>query len=274
MKLGLINSVWEQAGHDTASGIRRTGEIGFDSIDIYADPLDTDEAERALVEAECRAAGLPVASLPCVALGLIDFNRSVREFHLDRAERSVDLAGRLGAGNVLLVLGEYLWLDGVLPAGAQWRWAVECVRALGEHAATRGVEIALELEPFPLSVINDVAGLVRFLDEVGHPSVKANLDISHLALVHQPPELLAPLRGRVAHVHISDCDGLKHGDLPPGRGVVDFGPYLGAIRELEMGDATVAIELEYAPDPDRIDEWVVEAYEATAKLMREAGLRA
>ncbi len=273
MKLGLINSAWEQAGLDTAYGIRRTGEIGFDSIDIYADPLDTDEAERSLIEAECRRAGLPVASLPCVALGLIDFNRSVREFHLDRVERSIDLAGRLGAGNVLLVLGEYLWLNGVLPAGAQWGWAVEGVRGLGEHAASRGVEIALELEPFPLSVINDVASMVRFLDEVGHPSVKANLDISHLVLVKQPPELLEVLRGRVAHVHISDCDGVKHGDLPPGRGVVDFGPYLRALKGLGMDDATVAIELEYAPDPARIDEWIVEAYEATARLMREAGLR-
>ena len=42
MKLGLINSAWAQAGRDTAFGIRQTKAIGFDTIDIFADPLDID----------------------------------------------------------------------------------------------------------------------------------------------------------------------------------------------------------------------------------------
>ena len=43
MKLGLINSAWVQAGRGTAFGIQKTKEIGFDAIDIFADPLDIDE---------------------------------------------------------------------------------------------------------------------------------------------------------------------------------------------------------------------------------------
>ena len=46
MKLGLINSAWVQAGRGTAFGIRKTKEIGFDSIDIFADPLDMDVNEK------------------------------------------------------------------------------------------------------------------------------------------------------------------------------------------------------------------------------------
>ena len=116
--------------------------------------------------------------------------------------------------------------------------------------------------------------MARFLDDVGHPSVMANLDISHLVLANQPAELVERLRGRVAHVHISDCDGKVHGDLPPGRGVVDFAPYLEAIRGLDLDGRTISIELEYSPEPDRIVEWVREAYAATADLMKTAGLRA
>jgi sugar phosphate isomerase/epimerase len=74
-------------------------------------------------------------------------------------------------------------------------------------------------------------------------------------------------------VHISDCDGKVHGDLPPGRGVVDFPPYLNAIKQLGIDDATVSIELEYSPEPEKIVEWVREAYDSTAALMRQAGLR-
>ena len=75
----------------------------------------------------------------------------------------------------------------------------------------------------------------------------------------------------MAHVHISDCDGKVHGDLPPGRGVVDFPPYLEAIKGLGIDDATVSIELEYSPEPDRIVDWVREAYDATAALMARRG---
>jgi len=273
MKLGLINSAWAQAGRDTAFGIRTTKEIGFDAIDIFADPLDTPEADRIAIRAECDRAGLPIVSVACVALGLIDFNPSVRRFHAGRVQAYLDMARGLGAKNVLLVLGEYVWQKEVIPPAEQWAAGVGEVRALGEYAAGLGLEIALELEPFRLSLLNDVASMARFLDDVGHPAVKANLDISHLVLAGQPAELVGRLKGKVAHVHISDCDGKVHGDLPPGRGVVDFAPYLDAIRGLGLDGGTISIELEYSPEPDRIVEWVREAYTSTAALMKAAGLR-
>ena len=49
MQLGLINSAWAQAGKATSYGIQKTKEIGFDCIDIFADPLDTDAKERRLI---------------------------------------------------------------------------------------------------------------------------------------------------------------------------------------------------------------------------------
>jgi sugar phosphate isomerase/epimerase len=274
MKLGLINSAWAQAGRDTAFGIRMTKEIGFDSIDIFADPLDTDVKERKLIKDECDAVGLPIVSVACVAVGLVDFNPSVQRFHIDRVRAYLDMAYGFEARNVLLVLGEYIWQKEVIPPAEQWATGVENVRTLGRYAEDLGLEIALELEPFDLSLLNDVDSMARFLDEVDHPAVRANVDISHLELAHQPPEALARLKGKVAHVHISDCDGRVHGDLPPGRGVVDFPGYLAAIKDLGIDDATVSIELEYSPEPEKIVDWVREAYEATAALMRAAGLRA
>ncbi len=273
MKLGLINSAWAQAGRETAFGIRRTKEIGFDSIDIFADPLDAGIRERKLIKDECDRVGLPIVSVACVALGLVDFNPSVRRFHVERVRAYLDMTYAFEAKNVLLVLGEYIWQREVIPPVEQWDAGVACVRELGEYAAGLGLEIALELEPFHLSILNDVDSMARFLNDVGHPAIKANLDISHLVLAHQSASLVEQLRGRVAHVHISDCDGKVHGDLPPGRGVVDFPPYLEAIKKLGVDDLTISIELEYSPEPDRIVDWVREAYTSTAALMRQAGLR-
>ena len=63
MQLGLINSAWAQAGRDTAFGIRMTKEIGFDSIDIFADPLDIDVRERKLIKREADKAATSKAGL-------------------------------------------------------------------------------------------------------------------------------------------------------------------------------------------------------------------
>src|SRR6516225_8069011 len=272
MKLGLINSAWAQAGKGTAFGIQKTKEIGFDTIDIFTDPLDIDIKERRLIKRECDKAGLPIVSIACVAVGLIDFNPSVQRFHMQRCQAFLDLCYEYEAKNLLLVIGEYIWEKQVIPPAEQWQTAARNVRELGRHAADLGLKIALELEPFKLSLVNNVDTMTRFLDEVNHPAVAANIDISHLCLSHTAPDELRRLKGRAIHVHLSDCDGKVHGDLPPGRGVVKFGPYLQAIKELKMG-GVISIELEYSPDPAKIVEWVEEAYEGTAKLMEMAQLR-
>jgi D-psicose/D-tagatose/L-ribulose 3-epimerase len=272
MKLGLINSAWAQSGRDTAFGIRMTKEIGFDTIDIFADPLDLDVRERRLIQHECEKVGLPIVSIACVAVGLIDFNPSVQRFHLDRCRRYLDLAYEYEAKNVLLVLGEYIWERQVIAPVEQWQTGVKNVRELGKYAADLGLEIALELEPFKLSIVNNVESMTRFLKDVNHPAVKANIDVSHLQLSGTKAEELRRLKGLATHVHLSDCDGKVHGDLPPGRGVVDFVPYLREIKALGI-DGAVSIELEYSPQPDKIVDWVREAYQATDRLMQQVGLR-
>jgi D-psicose/D-tagatose/L-ribulose 3-epimerase len=272
MKLGLINSTWAQSGKDTAFGIRMTKEIGFDTIDIFADPLEIDVKERHRIKNECDRVGLPIVSIACVAVGLTDFNSSVQRFHRERCRAYLDLAYDYEAKNVLLVIGEYIWEQQVIPPAEQWETGVRNVRELGKYAADLGLQVALELEPFKLSLVNNVDTMVRFVEEVGLPSVRANIDISHLQLSGTKPEELRRLKGKAIHVHLSDCDGKVHGDLPPGRGVVHFQPYLREIKALEI-DGAISVELEYSPQPEKIVEWVREAYQATDKLLQETGLR-
>jgi len=53
---------------------------------------------------------------------------------------------------------------------------------------------------------------------------------------------------------------------------VDFQGYLGELKKLNV-DGVVSIELEYSPEPEKIVEWVTEAYASTDRLMRQHGLR-
>lgn len=272
MKLGIIDSAFQQAGVDTKTGLEHIARIGFDTVDIFTEALTVSEDEIKLIENTCASHNLPITSLPVVSAGLIDFNDPVRAFHLERCKKFIDLCERLQADNLLLVLGEYIWQREVIPPEVQWEWAVENTKLLVDYAAEKGIEIALELEPFRLSLLNNLKEMSRFLDDCNHPAVKANIDISHLVLADVSPTELSCLQGRAAHVHISDCDGKVHGDLPPGRGVVKFMPYLQAIKELGI-DGTIALELEYSPDPTKIVEWVEEAYQETDRMMQELNLR-
>ena len=273
MKLGMINSAWEQHGIGLVDGLRKTKELGFDCVDIFEDPMEPNATGRiADIKQTCDELDLPIISVVGVSVGLVDFNPSVQRFHVERCKHYLDMGATFGAKNYLLVIGEYIWQKEVIPPEEQWNFAVENCRLLGDYAGERDLEIVIELEPFHMSLVNTIGEMDRFLTDVDNPAVKANIDISHMVLSDSPPESLASLKGRAGHVHISDCDGKVHGDLPPGRGVVKFSPYLQAIKDLGF-DGSISLELEYSPDPSKIVEWVEEAYESTAAMMDQVGLR-
>lgn len=272
LELGMISSTWVGTKVGLEEGIRKTKEIGFDSYDIFEDPLDIDDATRQKIKDTCEEAGLPIRSVVCVAFGLVDFNPSVERFTMDRVKAYIDQGEFFGARNVLLVIGEYFWDGEVFPNEAIWDMAVERVRTLGEYARSKGLEVVIELEPFSQALVKDVDELARFIREVDHPAVKANADISHLHLSDASLEDVKKLEGMIGHIHLSDCDGEVHGDLPPGRGVTPIKEYLEAIADTGYS-GTVSLELEYSPDPDRIVEWVEEAYTETAKIMADLGVR-
>jgi sugar phosphate isomerase/epimerase len=250
-----------------------TRKIGFDTVDLHTDPYDIDVRERRLIRETAAALQLPIKSVCCVATGLADFNPSIQRFHLARTKAYLDLCHELRCDNLLLVVGEYLWSGQVIPPGNQWATCVRNVRECGRYARSLGLRIVIELEPFEMSLINTVDTMQRFLDDVDQPGVvEANCDISHLYLMGIKPREIRRLAGRIGHVHLSDCDGKVHGDLPPGRGVVPIEKYLREIRQTGF-DGVVSVELEYAPDPRRIVAWVTEAYEQTARIMERLGCR-
>jgi sugar phosphate isomerase/epimerase len=272
LELGMISSTWFDTKIGLEEGIRTAKEIGFDTYDIFEDPLDIDDDTRRMIKETAEEVGLPIRSVVCVAFGIVDFNPSVRRFTLDRIKAYVDQGAFLGARNVLLVVGEYYWDGEVFPNAAIWDLAKEMVKEVGEYAQSKGVEIVLELEPFDQALLKDIDELVRFVREIDHPAVRANADISHLHLSNASFEDVAKLKGMIGHIHLSDCDGKVHGDLPAGRGVTPIKEYLQAIVDTGY-DGTVSIELEYSPDPDKIVDWTREAYDGTARIMDELGVR-
>lgn len=274
IELGLISSAWNDTAVGTEEGIRLTKEIGFDTYDIFDDPLDIDDAQRKLIKDTCEEVGLPIRSAPCVAFSLVDFNPSVQRFTRDRIRAYIDQGKYFGARNICVVMGEYYWDGEVFPKEAIWDICKENMTALADDADKAGLDLVIELEPFSEALVGTVGELARFIREVDHPRVKANADISHLHLSGASFDDVKVLTGMVGHFHVSDCDGKVHGDLPPGRGVTPIKEYVQAVLDTGVESSTMSIELEYSPDPDKIVDWVTEAYTSTAKILDELGVRA
>jgi sugar phosphate isomerase/epimerase len=216
--------------------------------------------------------GLPVISLVCTCLGLNDFNPAIRAYHIERAKNVVELAAAFPtAQNLCFVPGEYMFQQRLLRPSLEWGLVVDATRQVGQHAAHCKLELAIELLPFEFAFVKSLDTMERLLDEVGLENVKATVDISHMWLMRIPPIEMGRLRGRIAHVHLSDCDGVNHGDLPPGRGNTPISDYLSAIRDTGFA-GTASVELEFPPDPSGMLAWVEEAYGTSLKLLMDAGL--
>ena len=107
LELGLIGSAWHGTSLGVLEGIAKTKEIGFDTYDVFEDPLTTTDEERRAIKETCEEVGLPIRSAVCIALGLVDFVPAVRRFTLDRCKAYIDQQAYFGGRNVLLVVGEY-----------------------------------------------------------------------------------------------------------------------------------------------------------------------
>lgn len=272
LELGLIGSAWHGSGLTVEEGIRKTKEIGFDAYDVFEDPLMIDDDERRLIRDTCAEVGLPIRSSVCIALGLVDFVPAVRKFTLDRCKAYIDQQAYFGGRSVVLVAGEYYCDLQVFSKEQIFGLVVQNVRELAAYGADRGIEVAVELEPFENAIASSVHELAQLIRDVDHPNARANADVSHLHLSGASFEDVDVLAGTIGHVHVSDCDGKVHGDMPPGRGVTPIKEYLQAIVDTGF-EGTVSVELEFTRNPGRMVELVEEAYRETARILAEIGAR-
>jgi sugar phosphate isomerase/epimerase len=272
-RLGLVDSAWFGTRWEGRAGLELTREIGFESVDLFVgyDPAELSPENRRDRRRELVEIGLPVWALLCTPLGLADFNDSVRRYHIDRAKRVVELATELGAESVMVCPGEYIFQQGLLPPEWEWKRVVDGVREIGEHAASNELMVAIELLPFEYAFVNSIDTMERLLDEVGVDEVVAAIDISHLWLQRIDPGEIARLAGRIGQVHIADCDGTHHGDLPAGTGTTPFPAYLAALRDAGFA-RTASVELEFPENPEVMVEWVTQAYRGSLDLLVQAGV--
>ena len=232
MRFGMNLLMWTDTLSDQMLPLlEEMQEIGFDAVEIPCFDLDNldnyarwgkrfDELGLARTGTAVRGPDEnPIGSDP-----------AVRKKGVEANKRNLDCCAAAGcevmAGPFHSALG---FFSGAGPTADEWKWGVQSMREVAEHAEKVGVTMALEfLNRFECYLLNTAADGARFCAEVNHPRCKMMYDTFHAHIEEKSiPEAIRALRGCLAHVHISENDRST-----PGQGNVRWDANFDTLHEI------------------------------------------
>jgi D-psicose/D-tagatose/L-ribulose 3-epimerase len=247
MKFGVNTMVWTtRVGPEQDPLLSRIREWGFDGVELFLSPeepvsisavrasLDRLQLERTTCSVLPGDANL-IRSDPATRAHGVEFLRKC-------VDRTADLGARLVCGPLYAGLGV---MTGRRRNPEEWKWAVEGLQVVADHAQNRDVTLCLEplnrFETYFLNTLEDAAQLVH---DVGAANVKIHFDTFHSNIEERrPAEALRSVAKDLGHVHISENDrGI------PGTGHNDWKGILKALKEVGY-DGWLTIESFAQPEP-------------------------
>jgi D-psicose/D-tagatose/L-ribulose 3-epimerase len=100
------------------------------------------------------------------------------------------------------------YFTGQGPSEDEWKWGVDSMQQVAEHASSVGVTLGVEcLNRFECYFLNTHADSAQFVKDVGHPSCRAMYDTFHAHIEEKDTaESIKDCADVLAHVHISEND--------------------------------------------------------------------
>jgi D-psicose/D-tagatose/L-ribulose 3-epimerase len=230
MKFGMNLLLWTGELHDGLMPVlRQLKEFGYDGVEVpmfspnddlyrtWGQRLDGLGLERTVVTIRTEQDN-PISS-----------DARIRAAAVDASKRTLDCCHALGAKSLCGPFHSALGLfSGRGPTDDEWKWGVETMRSVAEHAATTGVTLAVEyLNRFETYFLTCAADTARFVAAVNHPNCRMMYDTFHANIeeksIRDAIRTAAPL---TAHVHISENDRST-----PGSGHVDWQATFDTLHE-------------------------------------------
>jgi D-psicose/D-tagatose/L-ribulose 3-epimerase len=155
---------------------------------------------------------------------------AVRQKGVDGTKRVLDCCAAAGAQTLVgpyhSALGEF---TGKGPTADEWKWGVEGMQKVAEHAGKAGVMLGVEcLNRFETYLLTTHADSARFVKEVGHASCRMMYDTFHANIEEKSiPNAIRGCADVLVHVHISENDRST-----PGQGNVRWKENFDTLQEV------------------------------------------
>lgn len=230
MKYGMNLLLWTaELQDDVMPAIELIKQSGFDGVEVPLFNYDLDYAAwgRRLDDLGLARTAVTIRS---GADNPISPDAKIRQAGIDANRRAIDCCHALGAVNLCgpfhSALGEF---SGAGPTDDEWRWGVESMRAVAEHAGKAKVTLAIEcLNRFETYLLNTHADSARFAKDVDHPYCRIMYDTFHANI--EEKNITAAIHAAapfLAHVHISENDRST-----PGSGNVRWEENFSALKAI------------------------------------------
>ena len=231
MKFGMNLLLWTGAmNDDMIPVVASLKEMGYDGVEIpvFEDNIDlyTQWGVR-----------LQEMGLECTAVTVrgeednpISVDPAVRALGVENNKRALDNAAAAGA---VRLVGPYHSALGVFsgqgPTEEEWKWGVDSMRQVAEHAETVGITLGVEaLNRFETYLLNTHADSARFIREVDHPNARMMYDTFHANIEEKDiAQAIRDCHDVCALVHISENDRST-----PGSGNVDWDTNFNTLKEV------------------------------------------
>ena len=114
------------------------------------------------------------------------------------------------------------------PTADEWKWGVESMWPVAEHAEKCGVTLAVEyLNRFETYLLNSSVDTARFVKEVGHPRCRMMYDTFHANIEEKNiPAAIKACADVTVHVHISENDRST-----PGKGNIPWATTFDTLKQ-------------------------------------------
>ena len=229
MKYGMNLLLWSgEVTEELFPVCEKLKEIGFDGVELPIFNLDLDYA----------AIGKQLDSLGLGRTGVTIRNEDdnpispdpeVRKKGVELTKRTLDVCAQAG---IETLVGPYHsaigYFSGAGPTDDEWKWGVESMRQVAEHAGQVGVRLGVEaLNRFECYLLNTHADSARFVREVDHPSCGMMYDTFH-SNIEEKSVTDAIMAGgdKLFHIHISENDRST-----PGQGAIRWDENFDAISK-------------------------------------------
>lgn len=210
MKYGMNLLLWTGEMHEGMLPVLESIKaMGYDGVELPMFNLDVAQWAQWGKRLDQLGLARTAVTVRTDADNPISPDASVRAAGVANNRLALDCCQAVGAETLLGPFHSALGLfSGRGPTADEWKWGVDSMRQVAEHAGTVGVTLAVEyLNRFETYLLNSAADTVRFVKDVNHPSCRMMYDTFHANIEEKSPrsaiETCAPY---LAHVHISEND--------------------------------------------------------------------